>query len=74
MYLAQDLFRSHKSFMVAERLLDALLPETVPPLSTRSPTMDAALLSDLANEDLFIPTHIAGMPPLGEEFEGDIIK
>ena len=50
--------------MVAERLLDALLPETVPPLSARSPTMDAATISELAHEEHFIPTHIAGMPPL----------
>ena len=62
--------------MVAERLLDALLPETVPLpiLSALPPIMAAAAINELANEENLFPTHIASMPPITEEVLGDVIN
>ena len=36
--------------------------------------MDAATIHNMANEEHFILTHIASMPPLSEEVLGDVIK
>ena len=69
-------FCRHKSFMVAERLLDRLLPETEapPPLAPALRTMTSQMLSEMAaaNEE-FIPTYIPSVPTPGESVDGSVI-